>query len=124
MIFEADMDEQKEKVYFLRINTRYNRIGIHRHTLESIGNPEFIHLGFHPTSGRLMVLGTWGDEKKAIRVHYDQKGSFYFYSKSLINGIRMINGALNKQGSYLFKGTLIDSIPAICFSVCETKNEE
>ena len=64
-----------------------------------------------------MVLGTWIDEKKAIRVHFDQKGSFYFYSKPLIDGIREINGSLKKEGSYLLKGRQVESMPAIYFSV-------
>ena len=119
----ADMKEKNEKELFLRIDTRHNSLCIHRPTLESIGNPEFIHLGFHPKSKKLMVLGTWIDEKKAIRVKYDRGESFYIYSKSLIDGIRMISGSLKKQGSYLLKGKKAASIPAISFSVAEEETE-
>lgn len=117
------MKEKKEKELLLRIDTRHNSLCIHRPTLESIGNPEFIHLGFHPKSKKIMVLGTWIDEKKAIRVKYDRGESFYIYSKSLIDGIRMISGALTKQGSYLIRGKKVASIPAISFSVDEEDAE-
>ena len=117
------MNLQDGKELYLRINTRYNRFSIYKQTLEYIGNPDFIHLGFHPKSGRLMVLGAWTDEKKAIRVHFDNRGSFYFYSKSLINGIREINGSLREEGSYLLKGMLVESMPAICFSVREAQTD-
>ncbi len=120
---DIPVKEKTEKELLLRIDTRRNSLCIHRPTLESIGNPEYIHIGFHPKSKKLMVLGTWIDEKKAIRVKYDRGESFYIYSKSLIDGIRMISGSLEKQGSYLLKGKKALSIPAISFSVVEEEAE-
>ena len=120
---DIPVKEKTEKELLLRIDTRRSSLCIHRPTLESIGNPEYIHLGFHPKSKKLMVLGTWIDEKKAIRVKYDRGESFYIYSKSLIDGIRMITGSLEKQGSYLLKGKKALSIPAISFSVAEEEAE-
>ena len=64
-----------------------------------------------------MILRALMDETKAIRVHYNKDRSFFVYSKALIDGIRIISGSLQKQRSYLLKGKLIDSIPAISFSV-------
>ena len=111
------MTENDEKGLYLRIDTRYNRFCIHKSVLKSIGNPEFIQLCFHPKCRELMILSALMDETKAIRVHYCKDRSFFVYSKALIDGIRIISGSLQKQRSYLLKGKLIDSIPAISFSV-------
>ncbi len=62
-------------------------------------------------------------KKKLYGSIFDQRGSFYFYSKPLIDGIREINGSLKKEGSYLLKGKQLESMPAIYFSVREAETD-
>ena len=99
----------------VRIDTVHFRVYIHRSTLEAMNKPPFIRLGFHPQSQRLIVLGTWEDEKSAIRVKYSTGVTFCVYSKSLIEGIRMIGDCLKEDGSFLFRGTKERTEPAVSF---------
>lgn len=110
------MDGQE---YTIRIDTRYNRICIHRKTLKAIGDPLFIHLGYLAKTKELMVLGTWVDDRKSIRVRFDGSGSFFVVSKALIEGIRSVSGILKGNGSYLAVGKKAETIPAISFSLAE-----
>lgn len=108
----------------LRIDVRNNRICIHRSTLREIGEPRFIHLGVHPGTTSLVVLGTWIDERRAIRVRFTKGGSFFVSSKPLIEGIRSTAHCLEMPGSYLLKGKKVGSIPAIAFSLCDVEIED
>ena len=100
----------------IRIDTRYNRIHLHRQTLKAIGNPEFVHLGYLARTKSLMVLGTWVNEQKAIRLRFAVSGACYVHSKKMIEGIRSVSGVLMEQGSYLLHaGDLADKVPAVSF---------
>lgn len=103
----------------MRIDTRYNRICIHRKTLKAIGNPAFVHLGYRADTKELMVLGTWIDDRKSIRVRYTGSGSFYINSKGLIEGIRSVSQILLKDDSYIVAGVKSDRLPAISFCLTE-----
>ena len=108
----------------LRIDFRNHRICIHKTTLREIGEPAFIHLGVHPGTMNLVVLGTWVDERRAIRVRFTKAGSFYINSKPLIEGIRKMTYVPEDRYSYLLKGRKIGSIPAISFSLRDMEIEE
>lgn len=110
------MDGQE---YTIRIDTKYSRICIHRKTLNAIDNPRFIHLGYQSKTKELMILGTWVDDRKSIRVRYNSSGSFYINSKGLIEGIRSVSNILLDDASYLAAGKKADSLPAISFSLSE-----
>ena len=98
------MSEQELKI---RISTRYNRICIHRKTMKAIGDPTYIHLGYRSDTKELMVLGTWVDDRKSIRVRYTASGSFYINSKGLIEGIRSVSSILTEDGSYVVAGSSV-----------------
>lgn len=108
-----------EQDFTMRIDTRYNRICIHRKTLKAIGDPTFIHLGYHAKTKELMVLGTWIDDRKSIRVRFDNSGSFYINSKGLIEGIRSVGKILMEDASYIAVGEKADNLPAITFSLSD-----
>lgn len=99
----------------IRIDTRYNRFCIHRKALKAIGNPTYIHLGYRADTKELMVLGTWVDDRKSIRVRYTGSGSFYVNSKGLIEGIRSVSRILLEDGSYIVAGKKAEQFPAISF---------
>ena len=104
-----------EQELTIRIDTRYNRFCIHRKTLRAIGNPTYIHLGYRADTKALMVLGTWVDDRKSIRVRYTGSGSFYVNSKGLIEGIRSVSQILLEDVSYIVAGEKADQFPAIFF---------
>lgn len=118
------MSRGKEKRLSLRVDSRNYRICIHRSTLREIGEPAFIHLGVHPDTMSLIVLGTWIDERRAIRVRFSKGGSFFVNSKPLIAGIQSSAHLLEVPGSYLLKGKKIGSIPAIAFSLRDIEIED
>ena len=89
--------------------------------MKAIGDPEYVHLGFHQLDLKLMLLGSWVDEKKAIRVTHTASGSFVVYSKPLIQGIQKVSGCLIKQGSYLLRGKRDTNAPAIAYSIMEAE---
>ena len=99
----------------LRIDTKYNRISIHRKTITAIGNPTFIHLGYEPELKSLMILGTWIDDTKAIKLIYDSSGSFCIHSKKLIEGIRLVGNVLMHPGSFLLYGEKVKNVAAVSF---------
>ena len=74
------MKSSSSKDLSLRIDVCNHRICIHRSTLREIGDPEFIHLGVHPGTTNLIILGTWVDERRAIRVRFTKGGSFFVNS--------------------------------------------
>lgn len=108
-----------EQELTIRIDARYNRICIHRKTLKAIGDPKFVHLGYHAKTKELMVLGTWVDDRRSIRVRFDGAGSFYINSKGLIEGIRSVSQIMMEDTSYLVKGKKTDQLPAISFSLSD-----
>jgi len=112
------MSEQELKI---RISTRYNRICIHRKTMKAIGDPTYIHLGYRSDTKELMVLGTWVDDRKSIRVRYTASGSFYINSKGLVEGIRSVSQVLLGDGSYIVTGEKADHIPAISFPLADAE---
>jgi hypothetical protein len=101
----------------LRIDTKYNRISIHRKTIAAIGDPTFIHFGYESESKSLMILGTWVDDTRAVRVSFDSSGSFYIHSKRLIEGIRQVGNVLMQPGSFLMFGEKVKNVPAVSFSL-------
>ena len=113
----ADGTEQIEQpsVLSIRIDTRYNRIHLHKNTLKAIGDPEYIHLGYQPKIKTLMILGTWVNEQKAVHLHFSKTGSCYVHSKAMIEGIKRTSGVLTGDCSYLLHGELSGNFPAVCF---------
>ena len=101
----------------IRIDPRYYRICIHRKTLKAIGNPKYIHFGYLAKTKELMILGTWIDDRRSVRVRFNNKGSFFVTSKALIEGIREVSKILLEDTSYLITGKRVEHIPAISFSL-------
>ena len=118
------MSRKSDKELSLRIDVHNHRICIHKATLREIGDPAFIHLGVHPGSMNLVVLGTGVDERRAIRVRFTKAGSFFVNSKPLIEGIRSVAHFPETKKSCLLKGKKIGSIPAISFSLRDLAAED
>ena len=105
----------------LRIDTRYFRMCIHRHALKIIGDPDFINFGYDPESMRLMVMGSWVDDRKSVRVRQNKQGSVYVFSKPLLIGIRKVSNILTATASYIVEGTVSESERIIIFPLKEAQ---
>ena len=99
----------------LRIDTRYFRMCIHRQALKTIGDPLFLHFGYDPGTTRLLIVGSWVDDRKSVRVRYDNSGSVYVYSKPLLEGIRQVSHVLMDSTSYIVEGTAQESERILIF---------
>lgn len=105
----------------LRLDARYNRIYIHRATLKAIGNPEFVALGIHPQSRKLVVLPSAADTPDAIRIRYVGNNPCCIHSKPLLDGIRTVAPQLDQPRSYLLRGKLLTGQPAVSFDMNEAE---
>lgn len=105
----------------LRIDTRYYRICIHRQALKAIGNPSFLNFGYDPETMRLLIVGSWVDDRKSVRVRYNKSGSVYVYSKSLLQGIREVSHILMEEASYLVAGEAREDERILIFPLGKTE---
>ena len=108
----------------LRLDVKYNRIYIHRATLKAIGDPEFVALGIHPQSRKLVVLPTSADATDAIHVRYTGNNPCCIHSKPLLDGIRTVAPLLDQPRSYLLRGKLLAEQPAVSFDMNEAETIE
>ncbi len=99
----------------LRIDTRYSRICIHRQALKAIGDPPFLNFGYDPDTMRLMIIGSWIDDRKSVRVRHDNSGSVYVFSKPLLQGIRSVSHVLTGTASYLITGEIRETDRILIF---------
>ena len=99
----------------IRIDTRFYRICVHRQTLRAIGDPPFLNFSYEPDSRLLIVSGKWVDDRKSVRVRYDNSGSVYVFSKALLLGIQKASHILMGHCSYLAEGEVMESGKAIIF---------
>ena len=101
----------------IRIDTKNYRINIHRHALKAIGDPPFLSFGYDRDSMLLRVDGNWVNDGKTVRVRFDNSGSVYVYSKSLLIGIQEVSSIMTVPGSYLVEGEVMETEKAIFFSL-------
>jgi len=104
----------------IRIDTRYYKICIHRQALKQIQNPPFLNFGYDPETMRLLVIGTWVDDRKSLRVRYNHSGSVYVFSKPLLTGIREVSHILTESGSYLVEGEVRENEKILLFPLGDT----
>ena len=101
----------------LHISAKYNRIYVHRTTLKAIGNPEFVSLGIHPKSKKLVVLAAEECDKEAMRIRYTEDNMFCIYSKVLLDGICRVAPQIGAQDSCLLHGRLLKEQNAAAFDM-------
>lgn len=105
----------------LRLDTKYNRIYIHRATLKAIGNPAFVALGIHQKSKRLVVLPSAAEAPDAIRVRYAEDNTCCIHSKLLLDGIRTVAPQFDRPRSYILRGRLLAGQLAAAFDMNEAQ---
>lgn len=108
---------KQENELGVRISAKYNRIYVHRTTLKAIGSPEFVSLGIHPKSKKLVVLAAKECDKEAMRVRYTEDNMFCIYSKVLLEGICTVTPQIGAQDSCLLHGRLLKEQNAAAFDM-------
>lgn len=106
----------------LRLDTKYNRIYIHRATLKAIGNPEFVVLGIYPKGQKLVVLPSVANVQDALRVRYAADNTFCIHSKPLLDGIRTMVPQFDQPRSYLLRGKLMSGQLVAAFDMNEVES--
>ena len=106
----------------LRLDTRYNRIHIHRATLKAMGNPEYVVLGIHPKGRKLVVLPSAENVPDALRVRYAEDNTFCIHSKPLLDGIRTVVPQFDQPRSYLLWGKLLSGQLVAAFDMNEVES--
>lgn len=115
------MREENGHQLTILINTKYARITIHRHTLRSLGDPAYIHWGYHPHNKVLLLFGNGNGRRNALKVYFTKKGACYIHSKALIEGLRRTSGTMSVQGSYLLSGEMDARLSVISFPLEHAK---
>ena len=113
---------KQENELGVRISAKYNRIYVHRTTLKAIGSPEFVSLGIHPKSKKLVVLAAKECDKEAMRVRYTEDNMFCIYSKVLLEGICTVTPQIGAQDSCLLHGRLLKEQNAAAFDMNDIEN--
>ena len=108
---------KQENELRLRISAKYNRIYVHRATLKAIGNPEFVSLGIHPQSRKIVLLAAAEYEKDALRVRCAEDNTFCIHSQVLLDGICTVAPQIGAQDSCLLHGKLLKGQNAAAFDM-------
>lgn len=108
---------KQENELGLRISAKYNRIYVHRATLKAMGSPEFVSLGIHPQSRKLVLLVAEEHKKDALRVRCTEDNMFCIYSKVLMDGICTVAPQIGAQDSCLLHGKLLKEQNAAAFDM-------
>ena len=103
------------------VNTKYSRITVHKVTLNALGNPAFIQLGYNSVKNRLMLFGAQKPAQNTIRVVLKQNSFCFIHSKSFMKGLMIVSKAIKEEGTYLLKGEKDKQLSAAYFSLDNAK---
>ena len=82
------------------------RIRIHRSTIKSLGNPEYVQLLVNPTEKTMAILPTDRNDKKAHRIKYNNH-SFEIYSMLFVESICKLTNKFESGNRYTICGRFI-----------------
>ena len=102
----------------IAIDLRKHRIRIHKKTLHSIGDPEYVLLLVNPKERTLAILQSNRFDPRAHHIAWASivnKKSFELYSRTLIESICDVCSFLEKNQSYRIYGEIIPDKSIACF---------
>lgn len=102
---------------YIRIDMKYDKIYIHKNTMEAIYFPEFIRLAYKTRTKQMMILPAEEDEKNSLRVKLTDTRGCCVYSRGLLRAIRTVSDILVEKKSYLVEGLLDAHETAVCFNL-------
>ena len=78
-------DSDNEKTLTILVNTKYSRITVHKSTLNALGLPAFIQLGYNSNKKRLMLFGANNQSQNTIRVVLKHNSFCYIHRGLCLN---------------------------------------
>lgn len=108
---------EDENVLTILINTKYSRITVHKNTLNALGNPAFIQLGYNSVKNRLILFGANEPAQNTIRVVLKHNSFCFIHSKSFMFGLMSVSEVMKTHGTFLLKGKPDKQMKAACFSL-------
>lgn len=104
------MSENTEARPSISIDLRKYRIRIHKKTLHSIGDPEYVLLLVNPEEHTLAILRSSRSDPRAHHIawaSHTDKQSFELYSRSLVESLRDVCHNWKDNQSYRLYGEII-----------------
>ncbi|KKP38388.1 MAG: hypothetical protein UR30_C0019G0003 [Candidatus Peregrinibacteria bacterium GW2011_GWC2_33_13] len=117
------MDKNKTLKPAISVNLKKPVIRIHKDTLHSIGDPEYILLLVNPKECALAVLPSHRSDPKAQHISKSSltnKKSFELYSTSLVNNLRNLCKHWEDNNAYRIYGEIIPDKAVIRFNMAES----
>ena len=100
------------------IDMRKHRIRIHKHTLQAIGDPDFVMLIINPIEYTLGIKYGVPDDKLALRIRKSTlRNDYELYSKSLMAALHQLCPEWKERENYRLEGELIATENMAVFSM-------
>lgn len=116
------MNKNKTLKPAISVNLKRPLIRIHKDTLYSIGNPEYVLLLVNPNEQTLAVLPSDRSDTKAHHISKSSlinKKSFEIYSKSLVQNLRNLCSNWENDKVYRIYGEAVPNKDIIRFNMAE-----
>ncbi|MEI8390379.1 MAG: hypothetical protein WCG23_10910 [bacterium] len=116
------MSKNKTLKPAISVNLKRPVIRIHKDTLHSIGNPDYVLLLVNPKEGTLAVLPSDRSDPKAHHISkksLTNKKSFELYSSSLVKNLRNLCSDWENDKSYRIYGETVQNQDIIRFDMAE-----
>lgn len=103
------------------LDMKKKRIRIHKVTLKSLDNPEYIQLLINPEEQILVLLSGSKSDHLAHKVNYEKlkNNCCELYSLDLIRAINTVVPQLNQKTSYRFTGDLVAKHNLVRFALTD-----
>lgn len=102
----------------LLVDLKKNRIRIHKNTLRSIGEPEYVILLVNPETCSLAIIRSDHENLRAYHItekSCEKKRSLDLYSQALVNNLRLIGNDWKDNCSYRFYGNVFPNDGMVLF---------
>lgn len=116
------MSKNKTLKPAISVNLKKPVIRIHKDTLHSIGNPDYVLLLVNPKECTLAVLSSDRSDPKAHHISkrsLTNKKSFELYSTSLVKNLRNLCSNWKNDKAYRIYGEIISDKAVIRFNMAE-----
>jgi hypothetical protein len=116
------MNKNKNLKPAISVNLKRPLIRIHKDTLYSIGNPEFVLLLVNPSECTLVVLPSIHSDTRAHHISKNaliNKKSFEIYSKSLVQNLQNLCSHWKNNKTYRIYGETFPNKDIIRFNMAK-----
>jgi len=117
------MNKNKTLKPAISVNLKRPVIRIHKDTLHSIGNPDYVLLLVNPKECTLSVLPSDSSDPKAHHISqksFTHKKSFELYSTSLVQNLRTLCKHWEENNAYRIYGEIIPNKAVIRFNMAKS----